>query len=247
MKFGNLLQNSGAALAVVSAVSGPVLAQQGGCSSDAMLVFDGSGSMAEMGYNGLDIPRIFEAREAISRALPFVTPHRALGLITYGPGPQPDACANITLRVPPARNTAPIIIGEINALDPDGKTPLTAAVAQAVDVLSAIGPNGDVVLVTDGKETCGGETCRLAAELAADAPGITVHVIGFRVRSDQFQWESVAEVEDVAVAQCLADRTGGGYYSAEGVDQLIGALIETLGCSRLSRVSPVRPNAGARG
>ena len=213
--------------------------------SDAMLVFDGSGSMAEMGYNGLNVPRIFEAREAMARTLPFVTPHRALGLVIYGPGGQDDACANITLRVPPARDTALRIISEINLLEPDGKTPLTGSVALAVDVLLARGASGDVVLVTDGKETCEGQTCQLAARLVADAPGITVHVIGFRVRSDQFQWESVANVEDIAVARCLADRTGGGYYAAEGVDQLIAALIETLGCSRLSLLVPPAP--GVRG
>ena len=210
-----------------------------------MLVFDGSGSMAEMGYNGLDVPRIFEAREAMARALPFITPHRALGLITYGPGSQQNPCANIDLRVSPARDTAPLIIGEINRLEPDGKTPLTHSVAMAVDVLMALGPSGDVVLVTDGKETCGGQTCQLAAELMFDAPGIAVHVIGFRVRPDQFQWESVADVEEVAVAHCLAERTGGSYHSAEGVDQLIGALIETLGCSRLSDTGAIAP--GARG
>lgn len=219
-------------------------AQPAGCSSDAFLVFDGSGSMAEMGYNGLDQPRIFEARVALARALPLITPHRALGLITYGPGPASEACSNIILKVPPARDTAAIIMDEIERLQPDGKTALTSAVSRAVEQLRQRGSGGDVVLVTDGKETCGGAPCQLAADIAARGTGITVHVIGFRVRRDQFQWESVGEVEGISVARCLAEQTGGSYHAAEGIDQLVGALIETLGCSRLSQPSPttiVRP------
>ena len=33
------------------------------CTDDAMLVFDASGSMAEMGYNAISSPRIFDARK----------------------------------------------------------------------------------------------------------------------------------------------------------------------------------------
>ena len=38
------------------------------CAADAMIVFDGSGSMAEMGFNDIDEPRIFEARRAMADA-----------------------------------------------------------------------------------------------------------------------------------------------------------------------------------
>ncbi len=55
------------------------------CAADAMIVFDGSGSMAEMGFNDIDEPRIFEARRAMADALPQIAQNRRLGLVVYRP------------------------------------------------------------------------------------------------------------------------------------------------------------------
>ena len=226
-----------ASLTLVAFCASQVQAQNaGGCTAEAMLVFDASGSMASMGYNGLDLPRIVEARDAVRRALPRITQVRNLGLVTYGPGPR-DSCDNINLRVLPERNSASRIIAEIDALQPDGDTPLTQSVRTAVDVLEERGGGGEVVLVTDGRETCLGEPCALAADLAEAHRGITVHVIGFRVRPANFQWqgaEGYPQSMVFSVAECLSDRTGGMYVPAENTQELEEALLSTLGCAILS-------------
>ncbi len=52
---------------------------------------------------------------------------------------------------------------------------------------------------------------------------ITVHVIGYREgESEYFK------------ARCIADETGGKYYSVSTEDQLIEALRKTLGCPFLT-------------
>ena len=59
----------------------PLYAQD--CARDAMLVFDGSASMAELGLQ-LDEPkRIDDARAALEDAMPLIAPIRRAGLITY--------------------------------------------------------------------------------------------------------------------------------------------------------------------
>lgn len=224
-----------------------------GCTSDAMVVFDGSGSMAEMGFNQLGAPRIFDARKAVRASIPPVANVRRVGLIVYGPG-QGDTCDNVALHFAPRENAAPAIIGAIDALAPEGTTPLTRAVARAAAVLDYRNSPGVVVLVTDGKETCGGAPCTLAADLAHQARDLTVHVIGFRVRPDRFNWDSAQtgpRPEAISVARCLADRTGGLYVSAETVQDLTAALRQTLGCavigqrpSRHHFGHPARPFSG---
>ena len=202
------------------------------CASDAMVVFDGSGSMAEMGFNLLNEPRIHAARRAVRQVMPGLAATRRLGLIVYGPG-QRQVCGHVDLRFSPIPDAAPRIIGAIEALAPDGETPLTEAVRQAADVLDFTRRPGVVVLVTDGKETCGGAPCQLAAQLAADAADLTVHVIGFKVEPPHFNWPSVRASErsvGTTVAKCLADQTGGKYVSTETVEELAQALRETLGC-----------------
>lgn len=220
----------GRALGLIACLSSPVAAMD--CNEDAMLVFDASGSMASMGYNGLDLPRIVEARDALRQALPGITPFRRMGLVVYGPG-SGDGCSNIDLRFGPAPDASSAIVGAVDRVEPDGDTPLTESVRQAAKVLE--GRGGDVVLVTDGRETCGGTPCLLAAELADS--GLRVHVIGFRVRGAAFEWQSTANFDvrnHQIVARCLADSTGGEYVPAESTDDLVKALREILSCPIVS-------------
>jgi len=222
------------------------------CSVDAMLVFDGSGSMSEVGFNEMEEPRIFEARRAVRRAIPRVAAHRRVGLIVYGPGGGrgSDACANLDLRFRPMADAAGSIVAAVEGLVPDGETPLTDAVALAATVLDYRARPGVVVLVTDGKETCDGAPCQLAARLAAEGADLTVHVIGFKVRDSFFTWESQADggaAGAQTVARCLADRTGGRYYGAETADDLAEALDDALGCPVIGRLGggPARDPRGA--
>lgn len=212
------------------------------CQSDAILVFDGSGSMSETGFNQLDEPRIHMARRAIARAMPEIAAHRKVGLLTYGPGPG-DACQNIDLRFPPISNAAPRVIAEIEALEPSGDTALTKSVQSAAEALNYQSEPATVVLLTDGKETCGGAPCELGATLAADGRDVTVHVIGFKVRGDFFNWAGQGKEDYLngrTVARCLADLTGGLYVSTESVDELADALKQTLGCQFLTHRPAIR-------
>ena len=215
-----------------------------GCNQDAMLTFDASGSMASMGYNGLDIPRIFEARDALRTTLPRITPFRRLGLVIYGPGPR-DACSNVEVRLLPTFDAAVRIIQEVDRVQPEGETPLTSAVEAAADALQYQERPGIVVLVTDGRETCGGSPCALAEQLVENGADLTVHVIGFKIRGETFDPDRFGqggyEKGGHTAARCLADRTGGLYLSAESTDELVDALQKTLGCALLSDADRIRP------
>lgn len=225
--------------AITSATLSAVRAEDSasGCNADAMLVFDASGSMASMGYNGLDVPRIFEARDALRATLPRVAPLRRLGLVIYGPGPN-DSCSNVDLRFEPIIDAAAPILAEVDRVQPEGDTPLTTAVDKAAEVFLEGDRPGVVVLVTDGRETCGGTPCVLAEDLVAKGADITVHVIGFKIRGESFDpkhfgtggFETGGEIQ----ARCLSDLTGGLYVSAENTDELVDALQQTLGCALLS-------------
>ena len=218
-----------------AALAATPLAASDDCTEDAMVVFDGSGSMAEMGFNQIDAPRIVEARQAIADVMPELAANRRLGLVIYGPGGV-DGCTGLDVRFAPQAAAARRIIRDVNALEPAGDTALTEAVARAATVLDYTQKPGTIVLVTDGKETCGGAPCQLASVLAADGPGLTVHVIGFKVRGTHFSWESEGGTdytEADTVSRCLADRTGGTYASAETLDDLIAALRVSLGCKVL--------------
>ena len=62
-------------------------AQISDCATDAMLVFDGSGSMGEITFDTGPNTRFVEARQTMLRAMPEIDPIRRVGLLVYGPGP----------------------------------------------------------------------------------------------------------------------------------------------------------------
>jgi Ca-activated chloride channel family protein len=199
------------------------------CIEDAMLVFDASGSMAGNLNQGIATikPRIDEVRSALAKVLPSITRFRRVGLITYGPGPYQQC--NVQLAFKPTLDAGSLIMQEVNALTPAGKTPLVAAVEQAAEVLEYRKKPGLIVVLTDGEETCGGSPCDLGKQLHASAVQLTVHIIGFRMKN--FSWTGEQSILD---AKCLAEQNGGLYISAEAEQDLIDALEKTLGCPMLS-------------
>jgi len=221
------------ALALLAATGSALGAEESPapCTEDAMIVFDASGSMAGSLAEGIGakIRRIDEVRKALAQALPHVVHFRRIGLITYGPGGSYKQC-NVELKMRPQPNAAQQILADVSTLNPSGRTPLTAAVEQAADVLHFRADPGTVVLLTDGEETCDGAPCALGKMLSKEGAQLTVHVIGFRMTAF---WTGAQSALDV---RCLAEETGGLYIAAQDQEELVEAFEKTLGCPMMSRL-----------
>ena len=204
------------------------------CTEDAMIVFDASGSMAGNGWGygsetAGQVSRIDKVRATLAKILPSVTKHRRVGLITYGPGVW-NQC-NVRLDLKPEANSAARIMAAIKALTPAGKTPLTAAVEQAADVLDFRAKPGLIVVLTDGEETCGGSPCALGKTLGREASSLTVHVVGLRVKGYTWMGEQA-----LLETKCLAEQTGGLYLTVETEEELREAFEKTLGCPMVTEL-----------
>jgi Ca-activated chloride channel family protein len=202
------------------------------CESDAMIVFDASGSMTGMGFGENTVTRIQQVRRALAAVLPAVAPVRNLGLVVFGPGAR-SQCHNIDLRLPPGPNSARRIMGEVDTLQPYGQTPLTSAVAAAADALDFRDRPAVIVLLTDGEETCRGDPCALGQELRTRGAGVTVHVIGYMLNGTNVPASG-------QFVRCLSETTGGMFISTETTGELVEALQKTLGCPVLSSLHKPR-------
>lgn len=234
----------GAAMALSLAAHNPARAQGAipdKCTDDAMIVFDASGSMSgnkKLGF-ATTVTRIDEVRAALGKVLPTAAQYRRVGLITYGPGPY-NQC-NVELNLTPEPNAGRRIMQEVEALTPAGKTPLSAAVEQAADVLDFRERPGVVVILTDGEETCGGSPCDLGKRLRNTAAQLTVHVISYRPTN--FSWTGEQSVQGI---KCLAEENNGLYITAENEDELVSAFQETLSCPMISQATPVKTRSHVR-
>ncbi|MFH1135385.1 MAG: VWA domain-containing protein [Pseudomonadota bacterium] len=182
-----------------------------------MLILDASGSMwGRIGGKA----KITIAQEVLSGIIQDLPSDLQAGLTVYGHR-KIDDCNDVEELVQFAPLDRNRLISIIRSLKPKGKTPIAHSIMLAADKMKPLGQAGTIILVSDGEETCGGDPCKLTADLKAKGLDFTMHVVGFGVKG--------AASEQLA---CIA-RAGGGTY-AEAADArklklaIAGALEKTL-------------------
>jgi hypothetical protein len=95
----------------------------------------------------------------------------------------------------------------VRNLIPRGRTPLAESLRSAGAMLGD--GRSSVVLLTDGREFCGGDPCAAAAALKAGHPATPIHVV---------------DITGQAKAECIADLTGGRSYKPEATEDLARIL-----------------------
>lgn len=195
------------ALALALGLTGaPVMA-----ADDVMIVYDGSNSM----WGQIDgIPKIEIAREVMGDLIATWPQSTNLGLVAYGHRRDGD-CSDIEVKVMPGPVDRTTFRDAVNDVVPRGRTPLTAAVEKAAQLLSYRDNPATVILISDGVETCQADPCALSARLAEKGVAFTAHVIGFDLTRDEHE----------ALA-CIAENTGGMFVPAENAEELRGALTQ---------------------
>jgi len=177
--------------------------------SKVMLVLDASGSMWGQ-IKGT--AKIVIARQAVRDLLTTWDQNILLGLSAYGHRRKGD-CGDIQTIYPVGTARPDAIMSIVNALQPKGKTPLSEAVRRAAEELKYTEDKATVILVSDGVETCGANSCELGSQLEELGVDFTTHVIGF----------DVAEKQQAGL-RCLAENTGGLFLSANDAGELNLAL-----------------------
>ncbi|WP_376691061.1 VWA domain-containing protein [Wenzhouxiangella sp. EGI_FJ10409] len=181
-----------------------------GQAEKSILVLDASGSM----WGQIEgEPKIAIARQVIDDLLDSMPPERYLGLSAYGHREKGN-CADIELLVPPGPDTRDAIREAVAGLNPRGKTPLSDAVVAAAEALKYEEEKASVILISDGRETCDQDPCEVGRRLDELGIDFTAHVVGF----------DVEDSEDQAQLRCLAENTGGRFFSAADASELSDAL-----------------------
>ncbi|MEM9593676.1 MAG: VWA domain-containing protein [Acidobacteriota bacterium] len=196
-------------LTLMTAVAPTVMAEGTASSAPLVLVLDASGSM----WGQIDGEnKIVIARRALGELVDDLPTDSKAALVAYGHRRKGD-CADIETVVPMGTLDAVGMKSAVEALQPTGKTPISASVEQALGLVKDGGEGATVILLSDGLETCGGDPCRtvrLAKEAGAE---MVLHVIGFDV-----------EGEDLSQLQCMAQAGGGLFLGANDAAELGEAL-----------------------
>ena len=189
----------------------PVHAEDG---ARVILVLDASGSM----WGQIDGKSKMEiAKEVVGKVVANWKPEDELGLVAYGHR-EKGSCTDIEVLREPGPLDAADYMSAVNALNPKGKTPMTAAVRMAAEALKYTEKKATVILVSDGLETCDPNPCAVAEELEKLGVELTVHTVGF----------GLDDKGAVAQLKCLAEKTGGTYTTANNASELQKALTKTV-------------------
>lgn len=171
-----------------------------------VVVLDASNSM--WGQIG-DSPKITLARTGLENLLAQQPAHVSIGLLTYGNRHKSD-CHDISVIAKPGELDTPSLLQAINRIAPYGRSPISAALEQAANLLDGA---GNILLVSDGPESCAGDPCATAKHLKTKQPGVQIHVLSFQDAGDNS-------------LRCLAETSGGQFALIQDAHQLAGQLMQ---------------------
>ncbi len=165
-----------------------------------------------------------------------------VGLRVYGhrtiAGETAEArCRDTALEIPVKGVEREAIKRRVAAVNARGWTPIAYSLEQAGDDFPE-GPDNDnvIILISDGKETCGGDPCAVAQKLHESGIEVKIHVVGFDIQPDER-----------AQLECIARAAGGKYFDAASADELNRALTEVQEQALKKESSSVRIKIGGVG
>jgi Mg-chelatase subunit ChlD len=104
---------------------------------------------------------------------------------------------------PPQKH--PALRAQIGSLSPDEGTPLADGVRQAGALLDGRNKESLMVVISDGEESCNGDPCAVARQLAQSKPNLKINVV---------------DILGTGAGNCLAKATGGQVFTARNVDEM---------------------------
>ncbi|MEM9314130.1 MAG: hypothetical protein AAGA95_05835, partial [Pseudomonadota bacterium] len=185
--------------------------------SRVLIIHDWSNSM----WGALaDESRKYEAGvEALTRALDSGFADRSLGYRAYGHRRAGDCRdSELVVEFGDLATVRPQIVATLGSVRPTGKTPITYSLKEGLKDLG--GSGGDILLISDGIETCDADPCDLMDDWSDRKVNIRVHVVGVGLN----------ELERAAMA-CIAAESGGTYLDADSLDgfaEALGQVSETI-------------------
>ena len=197
----------------------PAFAGQDAAGQELLLILDASGSMlAQKGGEA----KIAIAKRVLVELADGLRGREGLSVGVRVYGHQFDKskknCQDSRLEIPiGAPDPAKVrnLTGRVKA---QGQTPIAYSLQEAKKDFSQFsGTKRSIILITDGIESCDGDPCAAAKELAAKGIDVKINVVGFDL--------APGELEKL---KCLAAPSGGLVLGATGAGELKGALDQVV-------------------
>jgi Mg-chelatase subunit ChlD len=186
--------------------------------SQIELILDGSGSMRAR-VDGR--PKMDIAKDVMSQIIRGLPDDAQVALRFYGHRIQegrPGDCRDTELVVPFGRIDKARMLARVRDVRALGTTPIAYTLRQVAGDFGRAPGEKLVILVTDGKEECGGDPAAAVAELQAKGLRLRLNIVGFALAD-------AATKRDMAR---IARMTGGSFFDAASARALTQAIEQSL-------------------
>jgi Mg-chelatase subunit ChlD len=178
------------------------------------LVLDASGSMKRKA----GARSMMDAAKSVLTAVVARVPAEAqVALRVYGhrtPEKQTGACEDSELLVPFGPLDRKQLTAAVKSIRPLGTTPIAYSIEAAGKDLREAGGRAILIVVTDGKEECGGDPAAAAAALRASGLDVSLNIVGF----------GLTDAADRAAMAKVATVGGGAFHDARDEATLATAI-----------------------
>ena len=180
---------------------------------NTLFIIDASGSMAQDMGGG---SKMDMAKQAIGNFIATGPKNESIGIMIYGNKGSNSAndkavsCASAEVVAPLGAVTSSSIGGYLDTISPVGWTPIGLAIEKGMGAFAGKeGQRNQIVIVSDGNETCNTDPATKAALAFASPLKIQVNVIGFSVASSEY---------DALTA--ISTQGGGSFMTANSSSEL---------------------------
>lgn len=198
--------------------------------SPLYIIFDGSNSM--WGELPDKSRKIAAAKDVFNRLGGDIFNNREVALRLYGHRRAGD-CSDTELVIPftSSIDIQQQLAAAINAVSPRGKTPISRSFRAALDDFA--GRSGEILLISDGVETCDADPCELVKAWREREIDIRIHVVGLGL--DKLARDAM---------QCISDTSGTTYMDANSVEELSLAIERTSDVAEVLAQEPLAKQIG---
>jgi hypothetical protein len=186
--------------------------------SQIELILDASGSMKRR-LDGREMMAI--AKDVMAQIIKELPENARVAMRFYGHRireGRPGDCQDTELAFPFGKIDKPRMLARVRSLRALGTTPIAYTLRQVARDFGAAPGEKLVILVTDGKEECGGSPSAVVGELAAKGIKIRLNIVGF----------ALAEAAVRQEMERVAKVTGGKFYDARNARALRQAIQQSL-------------------
>ena len=175
-------------------------------SQGVYIIFDGSGSM--WGQLADKVHKITAARGVLKEFVSSDFGEKELALRVYGHRRKGD-CSDTDLVVPFASSRSSVTRMQefVDKINPRGKTPISRSLRAALEDFGD--RKGEIILISDGIETCDEDPCELVPDWVEKDVKIKVHVVGLGLNT-----------REEKAMRCISDAAGTQYQNAGSAAEL---------------------------